>query len=491
MEDKKKVGFASSFGFIMAAAGSAIGLGNLWAFPYKVAKGGGAAFVIIYIACVIFLGCIAMLTEMHLGKRVHANPVTAYKSINKKIGWFGLVAVLIPFFITCYYSVLGGWTVKYALNSFTGNNGIVASFSTNAGEVILYTAIFIALSLSIIAAGVEGGIERLSKILMPVLFTILVGIVIYSLCLGSGVSQGVAFYLKPDFSKLNFGTILLAMGQAFWSLSLGMGIMITYGSYCGKDINLVKSTGMICVFDTLAAFLAGMAIFPAVAHFNPELLNGSKGLALMYIILPEVFESMGIIGKLVSFFFFTMVTIAALTSIMSLYEVCTQFVIQKFHTERKKSITVVSILCLLISIPVGISLGQVGILEKASPALFGLDWLTFFDEVTNTVMMPVCALFACIVVGWVIKPENAIKEMRAEGTEMSDRTASVYSVFVKYITPILMIIVEIGGLSSEIKAGNIAVVIAALVLMLICFIVYKMFFINVETGTNADEKLAK
>lgn len=485
--EKKNVGFVSSFGFIMAAAGSAVGLGNLWAFPYKVAKGGGAAFVMVYIACVLFLGCVTMLTEMHIGKRIHANTITAYKSINKNFGWFGVVAVLIPFFITCYYCILGGWTVKYALNSFSGNTGIVASFSTNTGEVILYTAIFISLALAIIAAGIKDGIEKLSKILMPLLFIILVGIVVYSLCLGEGVSQGLAFYLKPDFSKLNWDTIRLAMGQAFWSLSLGMGIIITYGSYCDKEINLVKSTGMICIFDTIAALLAGLAIFPAVAHFDPELLNGSKGLALMYIILPEVFESMGKIGMIVSFFFFTMVTIAALTSIMSLFEVCTQFVIQKFKVARVKSIFVISLICFAISIPVGISLGHVGILEKAKPALFGLDWLTFFDEVTNTVMMPICALFACIVVGWMLKPENAIKEMREEGTIISDSMAKVYSIFVKYITPILIIIVEIGGLISEVQAGNVSVIITAIVLIALCIAVYFKFFANSYTGTNADE----
>lgn len=491
MPEKKKVGFASSFGFIMAAAGSAIGLGNLWGFPYKTAKGGGAAFVILYILSVLLLGAVTMLSEMHIGKRVHANPVTAYKSVSRKAGWFGLVAVLIPFFITCYYCVLGGWTVKYALNSFSGNSGIIASFSTNTGEVILYTAIFVALALAIIGAGVEGGIEKLSKILMPALFAILLGIVIYSLSLGEGVKEGITFYLKPDFSNISFSTVLLAMGQAFWSLSLGMGIMLTYGSYCGQDINLVRSTAMICIFDTLVALLAGLAIFPAVAHFDPALLDGSKGLALIYIILPQVFESMGAIGKIVSFFFFTMVTIAALTSIMSLYEVCTQFVLQKFHTHRKRSITIVSILCLIISIPVGISLGHVGILEESSPALFGLDWLTFFDEVTNTVLMPICALFACIGIGWILKPEVAIREMREEGTVISDTLARVYTIFVKYITPLLIIVIEIGGLKSEIQAGNIGVVVTAVVLMLICIAVYFRFYVNAYTGTNDDERLVK
>lgn len=488
---KKKVGFSSGLGFIMAAAGSAIGLGNLWGFPYKTAKNGGAAFVLIYIACVVLIGCVTMLTEMYIGRRAHANPVSAFKKVNKNLGWMGLIAVIIPAFITCYYSVLGGWTLKYAVNSFNGNAGIIGTFSVNTVEVIVFTAIFVFLSLAIIAAGVQPGIEKMSKILMPVLFVILVGIVIYSLSLGEGVKEGLAFYLKPDFSSLTFTAVLFAMGQAFYSLSLGMGIMVTYGSYTNREINLVKSTAMICIFDTVVALLAGLAIFPAVAHFDPSLLDGSKGVALMYIILPEVFESMGFIGKIVSFFFFTMVAIAAMTSIMSLYEVCTQFVLQKFHVSRKKSAAVIGIICLIVSIPIGISLGHVAILEESSPALFGLDWLTFFDEVTNTVLMPVCAFMGCFVVGWIIKPKNAIEEIRSLGTDVPSFLVPLYSVFVKFITPILILIIEVGGVTNEFKAGNGPVVYFAYGLVALVIAIYFIFFRNGYTGTNEDENLAK
>ena len=499
---KRRNGFASSFGFIMAAAGSAVGLGNLWGFPYKAAKGGGAAFVIVYIACVLLLGLVIMLTEMHIGKRAQANPVTAYKKAGKGLGWIGLLAVLIPFFITCYYSVLGGWTVKYAMNSFggnvapeLGNAGIVGNFSTNTLEVILFTAIFIILAIVVIRAGVEGGIEKMSKILMPALFVILVGIVIYSLCLGEGVSEGLAFYMNPDFSKLTFDTVLTAMGQAFWSLSLGMGIMITYGSYTGKKINLVKSTGMICLFDTLVAFLAGLAIFPAVAHFDPALLEGSKGVALIYIILPQVFGSMGVVGSIVSFFFFAMVVIAALTSVISLMEVATQFVIQKFKISRKRAITVVAVLALVISIPIGMSLGQVAIAENPNGiSFFGMDLLTYFDEVTNTVLMPFCALLACIVVGWVIKPKKAMEEMEEEGTKFAGWMKALYPIFVKFITPLLVIVVEVFGIYNkftieyvENQKAFLGVCITAGALLAICIIVYFALFANGETGTNADE----
>ena len=228
--EKKKVGFASGVGFILAAAGSAVGLGNLWGFPYKTSQNGGAAFVLIYIACVLLIGFVTMLSEIYLGRRAQANPMTAYKMIHKNLGWCGLVAIVIPAFIICYYSVLGGWTTKYALNSFSGNAGIVGTFSVNTGEVILYTAIFLVLSMMIIMGGVKDGIEKASKVLMPVLFLILVAIAVYALTLGSGVREGLSFYLKPDFSGITFKSVLVAMGQAFYSLSLGMGIMITYGS---------------------------------------------------------------------------------------------------------------------------------------------------------------------------------------------------------------------------------------------------------------------
>ena len=485
--EKKKVGFASGIGFILAAAGSAVGLGNLWGFPYKTSQNGGAAFVLIYIACVLLIGFVTMLSEIYLGRRSQANPMTAYKMVNKNLGWCGLVAIMIPAFIICYYSVLGGWTTKYALNSFSGNAGIVSTFSVNTGEVILYTALFLVLSVTIIMGGVKDGIEKASKVLMPVLFLILVAIAIYALTLGSGVREGLAFYLKPDFSGITFKSVLVAMGQAFYSLSLGMGIMITYGSYTGKGINIVNSTVMICLFDTVVALLAGLAIFPAVAHFDPSLLNSSRGIALIFIILPQVFDSMGFVGKIVSFAFFIMVVIAAVTSVMSLIEVATQFVIQKFRANRKVSALIVAGVCFLVSIPIGISLGHVAILEESGPALFGLDWLTFFDEVTNTVLMPVCAFFACVAVGWIIKPKNAIQEMEDEGCKMAPWLEKTYAVMIRYITPLLIVTVEIGGLAGEIEAGNIAVVVFAYALIAVCAIVYFAFLRDRNTGCNADE----
>ncbi|MBR7070624.1 MAG: sodium-dependent transporter [Clostridia bacterium] len=488
---KKKVGFTSSIGFILAAAGSAIGLGNLWAFPYKTAVNGGAAFVFVYIACVLLIGFVTMLSEIHIGKRAHANPITAYKMVNKNLGWFGLIAILIPFFITCYYSVLGGYTIKYTLHSFRGNSGILSTFSVNSGEVTLYSGVFILLAILIIMCGVKEGIEKISKTLMPTLFLILVGIVIYSLTLGEGVKEGLAFYLNPDFKSLGLSGVLGAMGQAFFSLSLGMGIMITYGSYTGGEINIVKSTAMICLFDTLVALLAGLAIFPAVAHFDPDLLQSSQGIALIFAILPDVFKSMGFAGNIVSFLFFAMVAIAALTSVMSLIEVVTQFIIQKFKITRKISALIVALICFAVSIPVGISLGKVAIAEGEGPTLFGLDWLTFFDEVTNTVLMPVGALLACISVGWIIQPKKAIQEMEEHGTrkKIHPVLAAIYSVMVRYITPALIIIIEVFGIKSKFDAKQEAVVYCAYGLIVLCVLIYFIFFRHTQTGCNDDEIL--
>ena len=484
--EQKKNSFASGIGFVLAAAGSAVGLGNLWAFPAKTAANGGAAFVLMYIICVLLIGFVTMMAEFHLGHRAAANPVSAYKKAHKGIGWFGLACVAIPAFIICYYSVLGGYTVKFALNSFSGNAGILSGFATNVGEVILFTAIFIVLALVIIMGGVKDGIEKMSKVLMPALFLILVAVAIYSLCLGEGVKEGLSFYLNPDFSDITFSSVLAAMGQAFFSLSLGMGTMIAYGSYTGKEINMVKSTGMICVFDTFVALLSGLAIFPAVAHFDPSLLGSAAGAGLMFGILPEVFADMGGLGQIVSFFFFAMVVIAALTSVVSLVEVVTQFIIQRFKIARKRAALWCVSICGLISIPVGISFGAVGIAEKGGIAVFGMDLLSFFDEVTNTVLMPVCAFFACLAIGWFVGPKEAMLEMEDGATRLGF-LKRIFPVMVRYITPALILVVEIGGIVDKIAGGQWYVVVAAYLLLGIAAAAYFLWFKNSDTGTNADE----
>lgn len=492
---KKKSGFASGIGFVLAAAGSAVGLGNLWGFPFKTAENGGAAFVIIYIACVLFIGFLTMICEIFLGRRSQANPITSFKVINKSVGWFGLIAVAVPLIITFYYSVLGGYTVKFAFNSFWGNTGNLTNFAGSEWQVILFTAIFLIFALVVVMGGVKDGIEKASKVLMPALFILLLLVVIFVLFLGEGVSDGLKFYLVPDFSKVTLSSVLAAMGQAFYSLSLGMGAMIVYGSYTGKEINLLKSASMICVFDTFVALLAGMAIFPAVFHFAsvegiPAESLKLQGLMLMFETLPKVFESIGPIGHVIEFFFFAMVIIAAVTSVISIMEVSSQFIIQKFKIKRKIATFGVAVITFALSIPVGISLGSM--LNGGSVLqIFGMDMLSFLDTVTNTVLMPICALFSCVAVGWFIGPKKAIRELCDDG--LNPKVATTLSYLIKYFVPLLIAVIEIFGVIGLIfpkgtfDVNGLGVALTSLAIVAILIVVYFIWLKNTNTGTNMDE----
>lgn len=500
---QKKGGFASGIGFVLAAAGSAVGLGNLWGFPYKTANNGGAAFVFLYIACVLFIGLTIMICEIFLGRRSQSNPISAFKKINKNIGWFGLVAILVPFIITFYYSVLGGYTVKYAVNSFWGNANNLENFAGKSWEVILFTAIFLGFALFVVMMGVKGGIEKASKILMPALFILLVLVVIFVLFLGEGVGTGLKYYLVPNFSDVTFSSVLAAMGQAFYSLSLGMGAMIVYGSYTGKEINIVKSTGMICIFDTFVALLAGMAIFPAVFHFaSVEGVALSEleldGLMLMFNTLPKVFESIGYLGNIIEFLFFAMVTIAAVTSVISIMEVSTQFIIQKFKLKRKYATLGVAIVTFAISIPIAISLGHL-LNGRHQMEIFGLDYLTFLDTVTNTVIMPICALFSCLAVGWFITPKKAMEELKLDGNKFGVFEKPLM-IMMKFVVPVLISAIEVFGLIDLIypvkkelgyrvyDANGLGVALVSVAIIAVAIAIYFIFLKKTETGTNADER---
>ena len=509
---KKRNGFASGIGFILAAAGSAIGLGNLWSFPYKTSENGGAGFVLTYILSVIVMGSIVMIAEIYIGKRAQANPVSAYKKVNKNLGWLGLFAVIVPLIILCYYSVLGGYTVKYTLNSFNRNSEILASFTGNIPEVIMYTAIFLVLAVAVVMGGVKNGIEKVSKILMPALFVILFLTAVYCLCLGEGVKDGLNYYLNPDFTALGFTGVLAAMSQAFFSLSLGMGIMVSYGSYAGKEINVGKSVSMICVFDTLVALFAGLAIFPAIYHYRAvygvELTD--RGIVLLFSSLPLVFDNLGWFGEVVSFFFFGMVSIAAITSVISLLEVVTQFVIQKFGADRKKAILIVAAICFAVSVPVSISLGfALNAAEgtEAAMQIFGLNLLDFLDMLTNSVLMPLCALGSCLAIGWLLSPSrgktaanpSALKrELEQDGLKLG-KFGGYFAVMVKYITPLLIAAIEVFGVIDIVfpsgeggrifSSDGLGVVLTAYILFALTIAVYFIFFRNRYTGCNADERL--
>ncbi len=505
----KKNGFGSGLGFILASAGSAVGLGNLWGFPFKASANGGAAFVFVYLACVLFVGICTMITEIYLGRRAAANSVTAYKKIDPRIGFLGLLVVMIPFLISCYYSVLGGYTLKYTVNSFSGNSGILTSFATNIPEVLLFTSLFFLLTLLIIMGGVKSGIERASKILMPALFLILVFITVFCLCLGEGVADGVNRFLNPDFyaffhdaeGNLSFNGLLAAMGQSFFSLSLGMGAMICYGSYTGKEIKIGKSVLMICLFDSIVALLSGLAIFSAIGALLPEQLNSGGGIGLMFDVLPVVFDRMGGIGKLISFLFFAMVAIAAITSVISLCEVVTQFIVQKAKISRKKAAAAVVLSAFVLSIPIGISLGKVGLAGEEGLSLFGFDLLTFLDEATNTVLMPLCAAASCIALGWVFggkrslrelaDPRSASKLLAEDGLPLGRRLTFLFAVMIKYVSPLLILFLDIAGIITKIK-GNASywyIIGFSLLLVGVSVLLYFLLLYRTETGTNADEEL--
>ena len=498
--EKKKTSFGTSIGFELAAAGSAVGLGNLWGFPYKTSANGGAAYLFVYLACILLVGAAAMLAEFVIGRRARANPVSACKQAGKNFGWFGLAAVVIPALIMCYYFVLGGYTVKYSLNSFAGNAGNFPVFAGNAGDVILHTVLFALLALAVVVAGVRGGIEKTAKILMPTMLFILVIIISFSLLLGEGVAEGLAFYLRPDFSAMSWSGALSAMGQAFFSLSLGCGAMICYGSYSGKKVNLFRSTAVICILDSLLTFMVGLAIFPALFHYaavsgvsTAEL--GMGGMGLMFITLPMVFADMPVVGSSLSLLFFTMAAIAALTSVISILEAVTQFVIQKWKIFRTRAALLVTAVCAALSVPVGLSFGA-AMNGGSLMDLFGRNLLEVLDMITNTILMPVCALFACLAVGWIIGPKEAVRTIAPEGDGKAHR---LLGLMLKFVTPVLIVLIELFGIFDLImplengvrrfSAQGCGIVLCAYGLLLLCALVDFAFLKNTDTGDNSDELL--
>lgn len=480
----KKTGFGTRTGFALAAAGSAIGLGNLWGFPYKVSANGGSAYLFIYIACIVLIGAVTMMAEFTIGRNAKANTVSAFKKVSPKIGWAGLLAVAIPFLIICYYYVLGGFAVKFALNSYAGNEGNFYVFAGNYGDVILHVFIFALIAFTIVAAGVHRGIEKTAKILMPTVVFFLIVISVITLTQGEGVSEGIAYYLRPDFSVLTPSAILSAMGQAFFSLSLGCGVMIAYGSYSGRNYSLSKATVTVCVIDVLITLLMGFAIFPAVFHYATvsgvsvsELGLGNFG--LMFVTMSRVFADIPVIGSSVSLLFFSMAAIAAITSVISILEVVTQFLIQRYRLFRSKAAIIVSILCFSLSIPVAVSLGT-SLNGGEIITLFGKNLFDYLDITTNTILMPVCALLSCIAAAKLVKRTD----VTAKG---------YYSVMVRFVTPVLIIAIEVFGIADlivpdgQFSKSGFGMVLTAYAIVALCAVVYSAFLRNRETGCNADE----
>ena len=443
-KSSEKSGFSSKIGFILAAAGSAVGLGNIWRFPYLAAKYGGGLFLIIYLIFTVTFGFTLMLTETAIGRKTGKSVIGAYKSINKKFAPLGWLAALVPAIILPYYCVIGGWVLKY-LTVFVTGNGTAATgdgsffsgFIGNAGQPTLFFLIYVALTAAVVMLGVQKGIEKVSKFMMPLLVVLTVGIAIYTLTL-DGAMDGLKYYILPDFDEMTVSkllkTIAAAVGQLFYSMSLAMGIMITYGSYMRKEDSLEQSVRHIEVFDTAIAFLAGLIIVPSVFVFSngdPDALKA--GPSLMFITLPNVFDSMAG-GQIIGTIFFILVALAALTSSISLMETVVSIICEKFKIKR--------ISCCLIVIALCVAIGMLSVLGYSvwdTVTVFGYQLLDFFDFISNNIMMPIVAFLTCVLISYVVGTKYIEDEVTLSQKRFKSKT--LFNVMIKYVCPICMIII--------------------------------------------------
>ena len=429
--------FSSKIGFVLAAAGSAVGLGNIWRFPYLAARYGGGTFLLVYLILAITFGFTLMLAEIAIGRKTGLSAIGAFKKLDHRFGFLGVLCAFIPIIIFPYYSVIGGWVIKYFATFVSGgvksaaNDTYFSSFISSTTEPIGWFALFILLTAVIVFLGVDKGIETVSKFMMPVLVLLTIFIAGYGLTI-DGAMEGVVYYLKPSMEHFSAKTILAAMGQLFYSMSLAMGIMITYGSYMKKENNLEQSVRQIEIFDTAIAFLAGLMIIPGVFAFSggtAESLNQGPG--LMFVTLPKVFNSMPM-GGLIGTAFFILVFFAALTSAISLMETIVSIIMDKFKWNRNITVLFVTVLALLMGIPSSLGFGAWDHIT-----FIGMSILDTFDFLSNSVLMPIAAFFTCVFVGYVIKPKTIIDEVKeSDGTFKSEK---LFTIMIKWIAPIFLI----------------------------------------------------
>ena len=447
----ERANFKNTLGIILATAGSAVGLGNVWRFPYIAGENGGASYIIIYIICVLLLGIPCMVSEFIIGRHSASNTARAYNKMgNRWWGIVGLLSVATGFLITCYYVIVSGWCFQYMYATLAGElNGnadyyiqYFNDFSSNPWKPVVCAVAFMAVTHFVIIHGIRGGIERASKVLMPALFVLLLVIVVSS-CMLPGASKGIEFLLFPDFSKINANVFLDAMGQSFYSLSIGMGCICTYASYFSRRTNLSRSAIQISVIDCMVAILAGLMIFPAAFSVG---VQPDSGPSLIYITLPNVFQqafsAAPFVGKVVSFAFYALMSLAALTSLISLHEVSTAFFQEELKISRRVSALIVSCGTGFIGIFCSLSLG-------------GVDWLTFngmtmfdiFDFVTGQIFLPIVGFFACLIIGWYV-PKSVVRD---EFTNWGTLKGSLFGLFlfcVRFICPTGILAVFVNQLLS-------------------------------------------
>ncbi len=450
---KQKNGFSGQIGFVFAAAGSAVGVGNLWRFPYLAAKDGGGLFLVIYLILVLTFGFTLLTTDIAIGRKTGKSAIYAYESMRKKWKFLGVLTFLVPVLIMTYYAVIGGWILKYITIYLLGSgeeavsDNCFTSFISSPSSVA-FGLIFMLLTALIVYNGVEKGIERVSKFIMPVLLIMVIGIAVFSLTLKNTLEdgtvrtglQGLKVYLTPDFSGLTlqrFLQVMLdAMSQLFFSLSVSMGIMITYGSYVKKDVDLNRSVAQIELMDTAVAFLAGVMIIPAVFVFS-GLEGMSAGPGLMFVSLPKVFYRMGFAGRMVGILFFVLAGFAALTSCISVLESIVANCMELLHTERKKTTKVLSVIYLAATavIALGYSIFYV---EAPLPNGSTGQLLDIMDYISNSFLMPFISLLSSILIGWIMKPDWIAEEMELNGTKFKRKR--LYNVMICYIMPVIMLV---------------------------------------------------
>ena len=428
-------------GFVLAASGSAIGLGNVWKFPYVTGQNGGGAFVLVYLVCIFAVGLPIMLAEFTLGRKAHLNPVGAFKALKPNTPWVGVgyMGVVAGFLILSFYGVVGGWTLAYIVKSFSQSvlefqspkdaGQFFGQFIANPKEVVIYQALFMGLCMAIVIKGVHGGIERACDILMPTLFVILLLLMVRSLTL-PGAMEGVKFYLSPDFSKISPSVILIALGQAFFSLSLGMGAMLTYGSYLSEKENLTSATVYVVLFDTMIALLVGMVIFPAVFAMG---LEPAEGPSLVFSVLPAVFSSMPF-GTVVSIIFFVLLAIAAITSGISLLEVVVAYFIDQVGWARKKAVLIVGLIIFALGIPSGLSFGVMSDVKFMDKTFFDI-----VDNIASNYLLPLGGMLTAIFVGWKWGIAKACEEIEKHETRF--HWAHLWGFLLRYITPVSVAVV--------------------------------------------------
>ena len=453
MENNNK--FSSKMGFIFAAAGSAVGVGNLWRFPYLAAKDGGGLFLLIYLLLVLTIGFTLLTSDIAIGRRSGKSAIYAYKDINPKWSFLGILTFIVPVIIMTYYAVIGGWILKYIFLFLTNQVSITCEPSYFSDFISLPSSVFPALLFMFITAyivfnGVQEGIEKVSKIMMPILLILVLGIAVYSLTLSNNLEsvirtglEGLKIYLTPDFTGLSFSRFmeicLDAMSQLFFSLSVSMGIMITYGSYVKKDVNLNKSICLIEIMDTVVALLAGAMIIPAVYVFSG--IEGiSAGPGLMFISLPKVFMAMGKTGKIVGAIFFILAGFAALTSCISVLESIVANFMELFKWSRKKSTCILSIFYLFMSAIIALGY-SVFYIDVTLPNGNNGQLLDIMDYLSNSFLMPLIAFMSSIFIGWVVKPQYIIDEVECGGHIFKRK--HIYSFMIKYVVPLIMILLFI------------------------------------------------